>query len=214
MRTFILALLIALLAACGGGGGSAQAPIVAPQPPVNSPPVISGSPALQVTEGESYSFTPVASDPDGDALTFSISGQPTWASFDAATGELSGTPGAAHIGTALGVTISVSDGSLSASLAPFDLEVVQIQLGSATVSWDIPTTNADGSNLTDLAGFLVHYGQASQNYTRSAMVDDETINSVTIDDLEGGTWYFMVTALDESGNESAPSPEVSKLVNP
>jgi hypothetical protein len=167
-----------------------------------------------VTQGQPYSFTPVASDPDGDTLTFSIIGEPGWADFETDTGTLTGTPGPAHVGTTVDVTISVSDGTASAQLAPFNLEVQEIQLGSATVSWDIPTTNADGSNLTDLDGFNVHYGQSSQAYTRLETVNDESLNSVLIEDLEPGSWFFVVTALDQAGNESALSAEVSKVVDP
>lgn len=36
--------------------------------------------------------------------------------------------------------------------------------GKATVSWDAPTTHADGTDLTDLAGYKVYYGTASRNY--------------------------------------------------
>ena len=50
-------------------------------------------------------------DPDGKALTFSITNAPAWASFDTATGRLSGTPGAEHVGATSGIVISVSDGS-------------------------------------------------------------------------------------------------------
>src|SRR5690606_18051920 len=57
---------------------------------VNSPPTISGTPATSVEEGSAYSFTPTASDPDGDALTFTIQNRPAWAAFDPATGRLSG----------------------------------------------------------------------------------------------------------------------------
>ena len=60
---------------------------------------------------------PTASDPDGDELTFSIANKPDWASFDAATGLLNGTPPPAAVGTNSDITISVSDGQATASLA-------------------------------------------------------------------------------------------------
>ena len=47
---------------------------------VNTPPKISGSPAASVTEGIAYSFTPSASDPDGQTLRFGIANMPSWAS--------------------------------------------------------------------------------------------------------------------------------------
>ena len=85
-------------------------------------PTISGSPATTVSEGASYSFTPSVTDPSGNALTYSIANLPAWASFNAATGELSGTaPMAAQ--TSANILISVSNGTDSASLAPFSLSV-------------------------------------------------------------------------------------------
>ena len=57
-----------------------------------APPTISGAPATTVVVGTPYTFTPTASDPDGQPLTFSIRNRPTWASFDTATGRLQGTP--------------------------------------------------------------------------------------------------------------------------
>lgn len=200
-----------LITACGGSGTSSNP---APQPSVNSPPTITGSPSTIATQGEPYLFTPVATDLDRDTLTFSISILPAWASFDSTTGSLSGTPEAAHIGTTPNVTISVSDGTASASLTPFDLEVQQVPLGSATVSWDVPVTNADGSLLTDLDSYRVHYGVAPGTYSRTAIVDDATATTAPINNLEAGTWYFVVTAVDLTGNESALSAEVSKVVSP
>jgi hypothetical protein len=207
-------LVACFVASCSSGGESGASSNVAPRPSGNNPPTIVGSPATLVTQGRSYAFSPIASDSDGDTLTFSISNQPTWAGFDSGTGSLAGTPEAIHVGTTQGVTISVSDGNASANLAPFDLAVQQIQLGSATVTWDIPSTNADGSPLTDHAGFNAHYGKVSRTYTAVAMINDAAANSVLIDDLEAETWFFSVTALDQTKNESPYSTEVSKVVNP
>jgi hypothetical protein len=217
MRLLVLTLVTGLLAACGGGGGSAPAattPPPPPTPPANNAPTISGTPPSQVAEGQVYAFTPTASDADGDTLSFSVANPPAWATFDTGDGSLSGTPDATHIGTTLDVTISVSDGTDSASLAPFDLEVLQAPLGSATVSWTIPTTNADGSPLTDLARFNVHYGRSPGSYSRTDFSNNPLANSMVITDLEAGTWYFVVTAEDAVGNESVNSTEVSKDVVP
>jgi len=90
---------------------------------VNAAPTISGTPASNVTSGQSYSFTPVASDTDGDNLTYSISNMPAWASFITSTGTLSGTPQAGDINTYTGITISVSDGTDTVSLQTFSITV-------------------------------------------------------------------------------------------
>jgi hypothetical protein len=133
------------------------------------------------------------------------------------TGSLTGTPTESHVGITSGITISVSDGDLSASLAPFDLEVLEVigtPVGSATVFWQIPDTNAAASPRTDLAGFEVHYGTASQTYTEIVPVGDPTADSILIDDLSAATYYFAVLAVDTTGNKSAFSSEVSKMVQP
>jgi len=167
-----------------------------------------------VTRDQVYDFTPTANDLDGDTLSFFIANKPAWASFDSSSGNLSGTPSAADIGMTVGITISVSDNKASVSLAPFNLEVRQIALGSATVFWSAPSTNADGSMLTDLAGFRVHYGRVSQSYSNVVEIGDSAQSAVLIDELEPGTYFFAVTALDQAGNESALSIEVSKVVEP
>ena len=94
---------------------------------VNDAPVISGTPATQVNEDSAYSFIPSASDVDaGSTLSFSIINQPSWATFSAVTGALTGTPGNADVGTTSGVVISVSDGALSSSLAAFSINVANV----------------------------------------------------------------------------------------
>ncbi|MBD1581577.1 Ig-like domain-containing protein [Pseudoalteromonas sp. S16_S37] len=90
---------------------------------VNDAPTISGLPATSVLEGDSYSFTPIAQDIDSENLTFNIENKPTWASFNTQTGELSGTPTGDDIGVTGNVSITVSDGQLSAALKPFNLTV-------------------------------------------------------------------------------------------
>jgi hypothetical protein len=111
----------------------------------NAPPQISGTPATSINANNSYSFTPDATDPDGDNLTFSLSGQPSWASFDTSTGELSGTPNDAHVGVYSNIVISVSDGQETVSLASFSISVEAISLGSATLSWERGRLRSDRS---------------------------------------------------------------------
>jgi hypothetical protein len=92
-------------------------------PPTNTPPTISGAPATSVVAGNAYEFVPQAVDPDGQTLAFSISGKPAWASFDTVTGRLSGTPAAGDVGSHGPITIAVTDGAASVSLAAFSIAV-------------------------------------------------------------------------------------------
>jgi hypothetical protein len=122
----------------------------------NGLPVISGTPPTSVTVGAPYAFQPTASDPDGNALTFSIANLPPWATFDTATGRLQGTPAASHVGSYANIAIAVSDGTATASLPAFSIAVLAVASGSATLTWTPPTTNSDGSPLTNLAAYRVH----------------------------------------------------------
>lgn len=107
------------------GSASATTTVNVTVSPVNDLPAIFGVPTTSLDQDTAYNFTPKASDLDtGDVLTFSISNKPTWASFNTATGALTGTPAGADSGKTLGIVISVSDGTASASLPSFDIEVV------------------------------------------------------------------------------------------
>lgn len=129
--------------------------------PSNRAPSISGNPAGSVAEGGSYVFQPSASDPDGDSLGYSIVNRPSWASFNSGTGRLSGQPGSSHAGNYNNIVISVSDGSLSASLAPFSINVsdvnnapkisgspVQALKEKVAYNFQPNASDADGDNLT------------------------------------------------------------------
>jgi hypothetical protein len=179
----------------------------------NHPPTIAGTPATSVTAGNAYSFTPTAADADGDPLTFSITNKPSWATFSTSTGRLSGTPAAANVGTTSGIMISVSDGKATTSLPAFNLTVAAAPAnGSATLTWVAPTVNADGTPLTDLAGYFVRYGTTSGNYTTNVRLSDPTLGTYVVQNLASGTYFFTVAAFDTSDNASTNSSEVSKTI--
>ena len=179
---------------------------------INSAPQISGTPTTSINANSSYSFTPNASDPDGDSLTFSISGQPLWASFDTSTGELSGTPNDAHVGVYSNIVISVSDGQETVSLASFSISVEAISLGSATLSWTAPTHNEDGTTLTDLAGYKLYWGTTPGSYTESVTIDNPSVLTYVVENLAPGTYEFVATSFNTSGVESRYSGAATKLV--
>lgn len=79
--------------------------------------------------------------------------------------------------------------------------------GRLTLRWQAPTENVDGTPLTDLAGYRIHYGPLSRNYTGDAPVDNPAATSTTIS-LPSGTYYVSMTAFDAQGNESAYSNEI------
>jgi len=222
-RALSMVLLMGVVGATvsiAGCGGDEEAAATSPPPGGGTPPpgggnqapTISGTPLTSVLQGTAYSFTPTGADADGNALTFSVANLPGWATFNASTGRVSGTPSAAQVGTYSNITISVSDGSASASLAAFSVQVVATATGSATLSWTPPTQNTDGSPLNNLAGYKVYWGTSQGTYTNSVTVSTAGLSSYVVDQLTPATWYFSVTAVNAVGVESGFSNVASKQV--
>jgi hypothetical protein len=178
----------------------------------NRAPTISGTPPTAVLQGALYSFRPTAADPDGNTLTFSIVNKPAWATFNAQTGLLQGTPGPGDVGTTAGIVISVSDGAASAALGTFSISVQAIASGSARLTWVPPTTNSDGSPLTNLSGFKIYWGTSAGSYSSSVAIMSAGIATYTVENLTPNTYYFAVTALNSAGAESVLSNTASKTI--
>jgi hypothetical protein len=195
------------------GQASAALPAFNIQVTAVPPPTIGGTPATQVTAGAAYSFTPTASGPAGLTLTFSIQNLPSWAAFNSATGALTGTPSSANVGTFSNITISVSDGQASASLPAFSIQVSAQTTGSVPLSWVPPTTNTNGTQLTDLASYVISYGTSATALTDQITVSSATATTYTVTGLASGTWYFSITAYASDGTQSAPSNTVFTTVN-
>jgi hypothetical protein len=77
--------------------------------------------------------------------------------------------------------------------------------GSATLTWQ-------ANSETDLAGYQVYYGTSSRSYGLPVPVGKVTTYQLS-GLQEGRTYYFAVTAVDTSGNESGYSTEVSLNVS-
>jgi len=178
----------------------------------NRAPTISGAPPTSVTAGQAYSFRPTASDPDGQTLTFSIVNPPTWATFNSATGALTGTPTSSQVGTYSNIVITASDGSLSASLPAYSITVADVQTGSATLRWTPPTLNEDGSPITNLSGYRIYYGTNSANLSMVLQLPNPGLTSAMVENLSPATWYFAVKAYNTANVESSLSNIASKTI--
>lgn len=99
---------------------------------------------------------------------------------------------------------------------------------TATLSWEAPVTNLDGTCADDLEGFRVHAGSESGVYTKTQQVSlassdltceqtglDATCSvpvqtcTYTMSGLTSGTWFFAVQAFDVGMSYSPFSDEVS-----
>ena len=83
---------------------------------------------------------------------------------------------------------------------------------SVTLAWDAPTTNVDGSPLTNLAGYWLYYGTTSGVFTTNINIGNVT--TYTIANLPYGTYYFAVKAYNSANNFSEySSPTYGLCVN-
>lgn len=182
------------------------------QPRPNQAPTISGTPASTATVGQVYTFTPTASDPDGDVLVFSLENRPPWAWFDVVTGTLSGTPKSTDVGVRSEIRIRVSDSRGGEAVLQFPKLTTVAAAGSATLSWTPPTENTDGTALTDLAGYRIVYGTSASALSQMIEVPNPSVSSYVVEQLSPATWYFAVRAYTTSGEESANSNVASKTL--
>jgi Fibronectin type III domain len=84
---------------------------------------------------------------------------------------------------------------------------------SITLAWVPPTENSNGTPLTNLAGYKIHYGTASQDYTKVASVSNPSLSRYVLDSLPSGTYYFAITAYNSAGIESTLSGEITAKLN-
>jgi hypothetical protein len=84
--------------------------------------------------------------------------------------------------------------------------------GSATLSWEAPTTNTNGTALTDLAGYRIYYGPSAEQLDHTVNINSVGLQTYVIEGLEPGDWYFAVMALAANGTESKLSDLVLKPI--
>jgi len=109
-----------------------------------------------------------------------------------------------HVGLALAVVLFAANHSAA---------------GVLDASWTAPTSNTDGSSLTDLGSYRVYYSTSatpcpgttffsvsSSTTTPSA---NQTVNFRLTGLTTGSTYNVAITALDTAGNESSCSPVAS-----
>jgi len=85
--------------------------------------------------------------------------------------------------------------------------------GTATLSWEAPTTTTTGAALTDLAGYRIYYGLSADDLSATVQIATVGLETYVIDNLGQGTWYFAVRAVTSAGAESSLSDVVSKTIS-
>jgi hypothetical protein len=133
LRTRARTRLASVVCFLGLGLCSAQVAVAA-----NHAPAISGAPSATASIGTPYSFTPTASDADGDTLRFYVKNKPGWANFSITTGRLRGTP--TKSGVWSNIVITVWDGKVSKALPAFSITVQSSSNRAPTISGSPVTT--------------------------------------------------------------------------
>jgi hypothetical protein len=104
-------------------------------------------------------------------------------------------------------------------LAGSIVATARVEAASMTVSWLAPTANADGTPLTDLAGFRIYIATSTPPCPSASFftvpsptttpAPGQTVSSIVTQLTAGTTYVTRVTAVDAQGNESACSASAS-----
>lgn len=161
-----------------------------------------------IASGASTQFTATGTYTDGSSQN--LTANATWNSSALSVAQVSNATGSKGLATGVGpgtVTISATSGTVSGSTS---MTVTAATSGTIGLAWDAVTAYADGSPLTDLAGYKVYYGTAPGSYSSS--IDVGKVTTYTISNLPSGVYYVVVTVRNLSGKESGFSNEVSKSI--
>ena len=112
-------------------------------------------------------------------------------------------------GSVYAVTVGIQPIGSRCTVRPWlgksDIDVIAnvtcVKVTSATLNWTMPTKNTDGTDLTDLKGYVVYYGtDPTLKSAASRLIPSGSILTTTIQNLTvGQTYYFAVASVSASG---------------
>ena len=97
--------------------------------------------------------------------------------------------------TLIGLGLLIIAASLALGRSPIGWLIPSAGAGEATLSWTAPTTNCNGTALTNLNGYVLSYGQGRQLLASSA-------KTTTVSGLTPGVWWFNLAATTSDGKTS------------
>ena len=114
---------------------------------------------------------------------------------------------AAGVGASTGAGVSTSASGAGSAANPTDKSV--------TLSWSPPTQNSDGSSLSNLAGYTLHYGTSSEDYTGSIEITNPMTTSYAVNgsNFPPGKYYFAISAYNAQQVSSSLSGEISLTID-
>jgi mono/diheme cytochrome c family protein len=173
--------------------------------PVNAAPVVTRPPNQTGAVGKPVNLPIVASDADGDVLTYSASNLPAGLTINPSTGVISGVPTA--VGTKT-VTVTAADyaasGSTSFSFAVNNDITPPSKPGTPSitlVSGKPRLTWAASTDDVGVAGYII-YRATKNSFQDETEVGRSTATTFTDTGATRRTWYYAVRAYDAAGNVS------------
>jgi Putative Ig domain len=178
----------------------------------NAPPQISGTAASVVKSGERYQFVPIATDPDGELVTFAITNKPRWASFSTGSGELSGIPNSTAVELYSDIVITATDGDASTSMRPFAITVLPPD-GSAPTT-QLPPASPNPINPTSPAPATPTSPTAPPSTTAalSWTVPTENADGTALTNLVGYRIYHGTSAAALSDVRDISRPDLTQYL--
>ena len=187
----------------------------------NEPPTVNEQMDDQIfTTDEPFSLTlpsTLFTDPNGDKLTYSIDNLPQWASFDAKTNTLTGTP-PAHTNIALKVTATDPSGAVASQNftlqsnskptvnQPLEAQqYIQTHQGDKTIS--LANIFADSDNQT------LSYQITTTNGTlpTGISIDGQGQLHINTDTVTKGVYDLTITATDTQGASVATTTQLNLI---
>ncbi|MCI0530126.1 MAG: PKD domain-containing protein, partial [Nitrospira sp.] len=187
---------------------------------INYAPVIYSSPITHGTTGIVYNYDVQATDPNGDALSYSLSVHPSGMGIDPITGLISWIPPEAGSFT---VTVNVSDGKGGTDNQSFTLMIESLAVSNNPPVADAgpdqtvlvgDTVTLDGSGSTDLDGDPLTYNWSLVSVPTGSLVildDPTTVHPTFVVDLPGA--YVVQLIVHDGKVDSAVDIVIIAMIN-
>jgi len=203
-NVLVLSVASALVAACGGGGGGGGG-VTPPPPPTNQAPNVTPVGDKAVGEGSTAVASVVASDPDGDALYYSLSGDDAGAFSVASSGVVTfiaapdfEAPADANGDNVYNITVTVTDG-VDNTMDSFSVSVNDLLEGRVI---DGPVSGATVTLYSRPVG-------SSDEYTVVTTVQTDADGRYELPELDREAFEYKVTS--EGGTDTATGKALPNL---
>ena len=184
---------VTVLVTDGKGGSASQTYVIGVGQPGNRSPRITSQPTVTAISGSIYAYAVKATDPDGDALVYSLVELPQGMTIDAATGVIAWSI-PANVAGLVPVTIEVSDGRGANAVQGFSVSVSGSSNRAPSFSSQPVTSATAGTSYSYTARATDPDGDAI-NYALTTTPAGMTINTQT------GVITWTPT-LQQGGNQS------------